>query len=134
MADQFGETATLATKLYKEGGATSPKYAWKMAAQQLISSKSSREKSCPKNAYLGLCAAGLVCGIPSGDYVESNSQEKQYATTAVDILRQNPEKAENLSALWRDVLKSLGEDPSKAHDSQMNIVVELWKDEHISRS
>lgn len=42
-----------------------PTEAWKIAVKD-FDSESAKVKSCPKNAFLGLCEAGLVKGIQPG--------------------------------------------------------------------
>ena len=59
---------------------------WSQSAKEIFKTKSSQEKSCPKNAFLGLCEEGLVKGIKKGKYTKS-VKNKNYALQAVEILK-----------------------------------------------
>jgi len=48
-----------------------PASEWDDIAKSTIWSQSSIEKGCPRDAFLGLCDAGCVIGIPSGNYTKS---------------------------------------------------------------
>lgn len=81
-----------------------------------------QEKGCPRGAYLGLCEAGLVAGIPAGKYTRSRDN-KRYALRAVELLVAEPSLAETEPKdLWERVMD--GE--SKAYNSQMDVVLALW--------
>ena len=59
--------------------------AWERCAKNEFSnSESSANKSCPKNAFLGLCDAGKIKGISVGEYSDSKLN-KSYALSAVEI-------------------------------------------------
>src|SRR5436190_20700289 len=110
---QYGRVALLARELYVKGTALTPREAWVQAAARIISSASSREKCCPRDAFLGLCAEGFVQGIPAGDYTRSE-ENKLYAITAARKLQTSPSLAANKSSLW---VKVAGE---KKPNSQMD--------------
>jgi hypothetical protein len=116
---QYGRVALLARELYVTGRAHTPREAWVLAAAQIISSMSSREKCCPRDAFLGLCAAGLVDGIPQGDYTRSE-ENKRYAIAAAAKLKSSPALAANKTSLWARVAGQ------KKPNSQMDVVVALW--------
>jgi hypothetical protein len=106
---------------------------WFFAVKDVFpNSISSQEKSCPKNAFLGMCEEGYVKGVESGSYFKSKKPNlnKKYAITAIDILKENP----NLSKkeLWDKVKEelSLGD---KRHNSQMDVVLALWENELINK-
>ena len=124
----FGEVAVQATELIRVGKCSSPAKAWAMAADGLMPhSLSLQEKSCPKSAYLGLCEDGLVDGVPAGSYTRSRDN-KQYALRAVELLQQEPDLANARSrALWDRVLQGA----AKAHNSQMDVVLALWRNGRI---
>ena len=84
----------------------------------------SRDKSCPRNAFLGLAEDGLIVGVPSGQYTRSKLN-KRYATRAVCLLRQKPYLANTSSELWRLVM-SAEHDRNKTHNNQMDVVTALW--------
>jgi hypothetical protein len=103
-----------------------PINSWKIAIENNLTSKSSKIKACPKNAFLGLCEEGLVKGIKSGSFFKSKKPNlnKKYAITAVDILKENS----NLSKkeLWGKVSERLNLG-NKRHNSQMDVVLALWE-------
>lgn len=116
---QYGRVAVLARELYVSGTASTPREAWVRAAARLIATASGRDKCCPRDAFLGLCSAGLVEGIPQGIYTRSDAN-KRYAITAAAKLKSCPNLATNKSALWTAIA---GE---KKSNSQMDVVVALW--------
>jgi hypothetical protein len=88
-------------------------------AKEIFETKSSQEKGCPKNTFLGLCTEGLVKGIPKGSYTKS-VKNKEYAIRAVAILKQNKHTTFSPKELW-DKLE-LGD---KRFNSKMNVVLTL---------
>lgn len=90
-------------------------------------SPTSRKKGSPRGAFLGLCEEGLVKGIPAGRYA-ATADNKDYAVRAVALLADET-KNWSTSALWRAVTN----DPEKKHNSQMDIVMALWKNNLIVR-
>lgn len=68
-----------------------PVLAWQKSASEIFpAKKASREKSCPRSAFLGLAEEGLICGVSAGKYTNS-VLNKQYAVDAVDMLQVNGE-------------------------------------------
>jgi hypothetical protein len=82
------------------------------------SKKSSQEKSCPRNAFLGLCEEGLIKGIPPGNYTAPNPN-KGYAVKAVQILADSKIKL-SANQLWQ-----LTTGDSVTHNGQMHVVLAL---------
>ena len=117
---KYGLAAVRATELYTTQVAATPWSAWAHAMSESGLSRSSQDKGCPRNAYLGLCEEGLVKGIPVGRYTQS-VDNKQYAIKAVCALVARPELARSPRRLWKAVV--LGE---KTHNSQMDVVCALW--------
>jgi hypothetical protein len=119
--NKYGLAAKKATLI---GG--NPTEAWKMAVQN-FDSESAKIKGCPKNAFLGLCEVGLVKGIKPGSYFKRKKPNvnKQYAITALDLLASDSNLSKN--ELWNKVREelNLGE---KKHNSQMDVVLELWNE------
>jgi hypothetical protein len=89
-------------------------------------SPTARRKSCPRGAFLGLCEEGLVKGIPAGQYTASK-ENKAYAVNAAALLAEE-KQTWSASGLWRAVAN-----PEKTHDSQMDVVLALWKNGFIVR-
>ena len=84
-------------------------------------SPAARKKSCPRGAFLGLCEEGLVKGIPPGQYTASKD-DKAYAVRAAALLAEGTQSWSR-STLWQAVTN----DPEKTHDSQLDVVLALWK-------
>ena len=84
-------------------------------------SLTARKKGCPRGAYLGLCEEGLVKGIPPGHYTTSKNN-KAYAVRAAALLAEG-RQGWSTSSLWQAVTN----DPEKAHNSQMDVVMVLRK-------
>jgi hypothetical protein len=128
MANRYGEAALMVARQAASTG-TNPVVQWKNAMETLYpTSAAARKKGSPRGAFLGLCEEGLVAGIPAGQYTESR-ENKDYAVRAVALLR---EAAQHWSTttLW----KAVTNDPEKAHENQMDIVLALWKNNLIVQS
>lgn len=121
MENKYGLAAVAATKYILQNKNTTPEEAWKKSISKVFpDSPSSRKKGCPKNAYLGLCENGLIKGIPSGNY--TNSQlNKEYAIKAHNIIKCNTNTNVTASDLWKSVIVN----EKKSHNSQMNVVMAL---------
>jgi hypothetical protein len=91
------------------------------------SSPTARRKSCPRGAFLGLCEEGLVKGIPPGRYA-SSKDNKAYAVRAAALLIEG-KHSWSTNSLWCAVTN----DPEKTHNSQMDVVMALWKNGLIVR-
>jgi len=108
---------------------------WDLEATNIIAKESTRRKSCPKGAFLGLCENGNVAGINSGKYTSSN-KNKQYAIDALNILKNhknNPNRPMNPNTINSCffsidpiVLWNMLPNRPETHNSQMYIVCELW--------
>jgi hypothetical protein len=121
--NKYGVAAVDAVNLYNSGRADSPQDAWEKATTKVFGlGTSSQRKGCPKGAFLGLCEEGLVRGIEPGSYTGSQ-KNKGYAIRAVSILKQRLSLANSRGDLWDEVLR--GE--HKKHNSQMDVVIALWK-------
>lgn len=121
MANKYGEAALMAARMDTHGKSVLPLSRWQEATKKLYpTSPSAQRKSGPRFAFLSLCEAGLIKGIPAGQYMPSN-KEKSYALRAVGLLRAGTHKT--VSTLWAEVTD--GEDVP--HSSQMDVVLALWK-------
>jgi hypothetical protein len=106
----------------RDSTGTSPAKRWQNATEKVYpTSVSAQKKGCPRGAFLGLCEAGLVKGIPAGNYT-SSKHNKGYALQAVELLNDDTQRW-SVSELWREV----SADPEKAHNSQIDVVLALWK-------
>jgi hypothetical protein len=116
----FGKAAVRATKLIV-GSSKSPEQAWESAIAEFTESHSSRMKSCPKHAFLGLCQAGVIAGIPSGMYgARGDNKNGRYALQAWRLLQSEPKLSADKTALWARL------DAPTNENNQMDVVVCLW--------
>lgn len=127
MANRYGEAALIAARQ-----AASPKVGpaarWESAMAKLYpTSPSAQKKGCPRGAFLGLCEEGLVKGIPAGRYT-SSKDNKDYAVRAAALLTEG-KQSWSTTALRRAVTN----DPAKTHNSQMDVVFALWRNNLIVR-
>ena len=128
MANRYGEAALIAARMDIHGKAITPADRWSEATKKLYpTSPSAQRKGAPRFAFLSLCEAGLVKGIPAGRYAPSN-KDKAYALHAVALLNAGTHKT--TTALWAEVTD--GE--SIPHNSQMDVVLALWKNNLIVRA
>jgi len=126
VANKYGEAALLAARA-EAAYHSNPADRWNEIIQRLYpTSPSAQRKGGPRNAFLSLCEAGLVKGIPAGQYAPSN-KNKTYATRAISLLEAGTHKTVN--TLWAEVTD--GEDIP--HTSQMDVVLALWKNDLIVR-
>jgi len=126
MANRYGEAALMAAR--GSSARTHPVARWDSAMERLYpTSPTARKKGCPRGAFLGLCEEGLVKGIPAGNYTAS-TDNKAYALRAAALLTKGT-RSWSISELWRAVTN----DPEKTHNSQMDIVLALWKNDLIVR-
>jgi hypothetical protein len=122
--NKYGSAAVSAARRCARTPGLSPSEAWDEATKQLFGvGTPAQTKGCPRNAFLGLCGAGLVQDIPAGDYTRSEAN-KGYAEEAVRVLTEDSALASDVNGLWERVMA--GEE--KKHNSQMDVVAALWKE------
>jgi hypothetical protein len=127
MANRYGEGALIAARQAASPN-VGPATRWENAMATLYpTSPSARKKGCPRGAFLGLCEEGLVKGIPAGHYT-SSKDNKDYAVRAAALLTEG-KQSWSTTSLWQAVTN----DPSKTHNSQMDVVLALWKNDLIVR-
>ncbi len=83
-----------------------------------------QKKSGPRNAFVGLCEAGLVKGIEPGVVEPGTSgatRNKAYAVQAVQLLRAGTHST--VTQLW----SAVSEEEASEHANQMDVVLALWK-------
>ncbi len=129
MANRYGEAALLAVRMPTFGKALSPAERWMAAVRQLYpTTPIGQKKSGPRNAFVGLCEAGLVKGVAPGVAEPGTSgatRSKAYAVQAVEFLRAGTHAT--VTQLWSAV--SDGE--AGEHANQMDVVLALWKNSLI---
>lgn len=124
---KYGFTAVRSTELLRSGHQSASE-AWRVAAEEVFAdAPESRDKVCPREAFLGLCAAGLVRDVsPSTCPEPSTSANRRYAVTAVRLLEADAHLVRGSKIdLWRQVLRELGMDPKKKPNEQMDVVLAL---------
>ena len=124
---KYGDVAELAVEICRQKR-TSPPEAWAEAAEAIFPlSESSQKKGCPKGAFLGLAAAGLIRGVPSGDYGRGSSgKNASYAVAAAEIIRKDgAASSRGTDALWLMSLEKVGAEMDKKPNSQMEVVLAL---------
>jgi hypothetical protein len=127
MANRYGEAALLAARKMSSGD-INPIRRWETAMETVYpTSPTARKKGSPRGAFLGLCEAGLVRGIPAGHY-SASAANKAYVVRAVALLTEG-KQSWSTSTLWRAVETH----PAKLHNGQMDIVMALWKNDLIVR-
>jgi hypothetical protein len=119
---QYGEAAVSATQCFLRSERTSIRDSWDWAISQLTPSPSSRKKACPRDAYLGLCEAGLVRGIPAGKYgTPINNINGRYAVDAYKILQMEPNLKANKKMVW----SRIPERSAANENGQLDVVLSL---------
>ncbi len=125
MANRYGEAALMAVRMETYGKALTPLERWEDAVRKLYpTTPIGQKKSGPRGAFVGLCEAGLVKGIPAGEGAHATSQanrNKDYAVRAVELLKAGTHTT--VSQLWSAVANGESGD----HASQMDVVLALWK-------
>jgi hypothetical protein len=125
MANRYGEAALMAVQQVPADAIT-PAERWKISIEKLYpTSRSARNKACPREAFFGLCEEGLVIGIPAGRYTRSQV-DKLYAVRAVALLTEGKQHW-STTALWQAVTNG----DETTHNSQMDIVLALWNNDLI---
>ena len=127
---QYGKVACLAAK--RARNVMEPEQAWKESAKEVFPDKPpSRNKVCPRCAFLGLAEDGLIVGIPSGSYTNSRDN-KRYAVEGIKLLRKEPNLCDCPSKMWDRIMGIMGK--NKTHNNQMEVVAALWKNGDIKDS
>jgi hypothetical protein len=124
----FGKAAIVATRIVAGGRKLSPGEAWDLAIARLSNSPKTQKKTCPRNAYLGLCEAGAIVGIEAGRYgAPEDNPNGAYALTALSLLQSG--EAADKQLLWSRVTAPRRLSP----DEQMDVVLSLWE-QHLLQS
>jgi hypothetical protein len=130
---KYGDTAVRAAGLLQNGH-KSAEEAWRaVAAEMFPDAPEARRKGCPKQAFLGLCQAGLIRGVSAAVARPDPSLNRDYAAVAVRLLAADPGLAYAGSAeLWRRVMEEIRADTEKRHNQQMDVVLALWNEQLIT--
>jgi hypothetical protein len=131
---KYGDTAVEAAVLLRNGY-RSAEDAWRaVAAEMFADAPHGRAKTCPREAFLGLCQAGLIRGVSGSPSLQTGSSlNRAYAQVAVRFLAADPGLGRAGKAeLWQRVMKEVGGDPEKRHNQQMDVVLTLWNNRLIA--
>lgn len=122
---KYGQAAVRAAKLVNSKVFDSPVNAWNQATIEIFGEGTpSQMKGCPRSTFYGLCDEGFVHGIRKGNYSTRHiSKNKEYAIRAVELIKKEPNLVKNMNELWNQVMGGV----SKVHNSQMDVVLSLWK-------
>ncbi|WP_339322139.1 hypothetical protein [Paenibacillus sp. FSL W8-0194] len=124
---KYGEAAVKTVKYIKDNNFVNPREAWEVITREIFGvGTASQAKGCPKTTFLGLCETGIVHGIPKGEYTKSD-KNKKYGLKAIELIKNNPELINNKKELWKRTI----EPEEKVHNSQMDVVIELWNNRMI---
>ena len=124
---KYSEVAIAAAGKARNG--LNPVKAWKKTAHEVFPQQpASRDKGCPKCAFLGLSEDGLIRGVPKGKYTKSKAN-KQYAVQAVELLRTDSGLSRNPELMWDQVMSK--QPQRKQHNEQMTVVAALWNNGDI---
>lgn len=120
--NKYGEIAIKAVSILRSNKKKlGPREAWQEACLSLQISEAMREKGCPRDAFLGLCEAGYIDGVPEGEYTRSK-KNKDYALKAYSLIKSNPDKylEMNKKEFWNEVSGK-----AISHNSQLDVVLSL---------
>ncbi|WP_425465755.1 DUF6979 family protein [Oleiharenicola lentus] len=116
----YGEVAVESVRLCTKRG-LDPRNAWHAAAKlRFPDSPSSQTKGCPRGAFVGLCAAGLVRDVAPETEAGQLGKNARYACAAIKILIAAKPTIRSATELWREVGQG------KRHNHQMDVVLALW--------
>lgn len=119
---QYGFAAIRAVRALQENEDLTPREAWEQAMERTSKSKASQDKGCPRGAFLGLCAAGMIVDVDPDPTVFIGENGK-YAIAAVEVLREDPSFARSVQALWDEAKPR----DDISHAGQMDVVRDLWE-------
>ena len=120
--------AVNAANLILQPNAPTAETAWDLAIKTSSLTGTTVNKGCPKEAFLGLASCGIILGVPSNTSINIG-WNGVYAIAAAWILKNSNatrlRQKGDATQLWNQVLASFQLN-SKTHNSQMDVVLELW--------
>jgi len=124
---KYGKTAELAVEVLSKSESMAPRAAWNIAVARVFpDSQSCQIKGCPRDSFLGLCAMGVVEGVPPGNYTRS-VKNKGYVSRALAALRSNSALSENEDRLWNIATNGAKTVPNH----QIEVLIALWRQGRI---
>jgi len=123
---QYGRAAVRAAAMLEKSEFPDPEAAWRKAIAHETTNDHSRNKSCPRGAFLGLCAAGVVRGVRAQpEYLPGKNGE--YAIRMLKAIRTEEGVLSDRDRLWHIAVG----DPSKHENGQIDVVTTMWKEGRI---
>jgi len=119
----YGRAAITAARMLEQGTPSNPEAAWTRAIRRETKNYESRRKTCPREAFLGLCAAGLILGCEARPSL-FRSSNGDYAVRMVKAIRADPQVLTDRNRLWRSAVGSA----EKEENGQIDVVVSLWRE------
>jgi len=119
----YGRAAITAARMLEQGTPSKAEVAWDRAIRRETKSSESRRESCPRGAFLGLCAAGLIPGCEARPSL-FRSSNGDYAVRMVKAIRADPQVLTDRKRLWRSAVRSA----KKKENGQIDVVVSLWRE------
>ena len=122
----------IAVEAYKRATAgQAPPEAWREALSAVYSDRQLENQlkhTCPKWAFSGLCQEGELRGIAAGSSPPATDrQSAKFAREALNVLRREPELAEDKAALKRRVFGMRGEEGFRTPNGEVEVVLALWE-------
>jgi hypothetical protein len=118
----YGKAAEIASRLLSGGHEIEPRSAWNRAVTEVFPhGSSSREKGCPRDAFLALCSLGVVTSVPAGTYTRSK-MNRDYIERALAAVRESPELMRDQERLWQIATANAGIRPNY----QLEVLSALW--------
>lgn len=125
----YGRAAVLAALNLQSNPDLSAEGSWDEAISINSQYESSRNKGCPRGAFLGLYYAGFIKNVAVKGK-SSNSVNGDYAQAAYHLIKSNPSIAKYSSAsVWTMALTQVGADTKKKHNGQMDVVLALCQND-----
>ncbi len=112
----LGKTCIAAVKLIVDEK-TDPEEAWNKAIQLYTHSLETQIKSCPKNAFVDLCASGYIKGIKKQNDIVL-SENGKISIEAISILRKDNWKIKSKIKFWSDNF-------NRSHQGQLDVILAL---------
>jgi hypothetical protein len=122
----YGYTAIYATQLLHGKRVSDPEEAWNQSARALITSTSSRFKSCPMTTFRGLCDLGLIRDVPPATHQVKPMLNNDYTRAALKLLESHPEVTYTPKTLWEQTLAAMQLPADRRHNEQMTVICTLW--------
>ena len=105
----------------------SPEEAWFEAISKYTKSYETRIKQCPKHVFVDLYYHNkLKLDRPIHHVKQDLTNNGRYALKAIELLINEPPLSKSKNELWKRTMLELKEDPNKAQNGQMDIVIALY--------